>query len=418
VALRQRAPGKTGRYNIDVKRRLPIVLAFAAGAAVAVGLMMAIGWRPLELIQQRLRPETAHQRYARSLAEGALSHTALATEWLSSAGRALDRPVTVALPFTEHALLDPARPLALGYAVNLQRGQKLDVQVAVTTDTPGQVFLDLFEPVPEGPPPDVMSRRPAASAADGRTSLSHEARHSGVHVVRVQPELLRGGHVRVTSTAAASLLFPVSGASPRQLKSVFGDPRDAGRRTHHGVDIFAPRGTPVLAASDGFVTGVGENNLGGQVVWLRDTSRGLTYYYAHLHEQLVRTGAFVRAGDTLGTVGNTGNARTTAPHLHFGIYARGEGPIDPDAFIRPMAATPVDPAIEPATLGAWGRTRGRASVRAAPSASALVVGTLPRAATVRVEGSLGLWVRTSIPGHPDAFLAARELAIVPRESAQ
>jgi murein DD-endopeptidase MepM/ murein hydrolase activator NlpD len=394
-----------------MKQRIPAAVGFASGIAVAVAVMIAIGWRPLEILQQRLRSETAHQRYARSLVEGALSHTALAVEWLSSAARALEQPVTVAVPFAENALIDPARPVALGYAIALKRGQKLDVQVTVTTDTPGRVFIDLFEPLPDGPRQDAPVRRPAASADDDRTSLSHEAGRSGVYVLRIQPELLRGGHVRVTSTPAASLLFPVSGAGVRQLKSVFGDPRDAGRRMHHGVDIFAARGTPVLAASDGFVSSVGENNLGGQVVWLWDPSRGLTYYYAHLHEQLVRTGTRVRAGDPLGTVGNTGNARTTAPHLHFGIYARGEGPIDPDAFIRPMEATPVDPAVEASTLGAWGRTRGRASLRTSPSASAPVVETLPRASSVRVEGSLGSWVRTSIPGHPTGFLSARDLAI-------
>jgi murein DD-endopeptidase MepM/ murein hydrolase activator NlpD len=401
-----------------VSQRIRTVVAFGAGVAAAVAVMIAIGWRPLEMIQQRMWPETAHQRYARSLVDGALSHTALATEWLSSASRALEHPTTVAVPFAENALIEPARPVALGYAVTLKRGQKLDVAVTVTTDTPGRVFVDLFEPRPEGPSQDGPARRPVASADHDRTSLSHEARRSGIYVLRVQPELLRGGHVRVTSTPAASLLFPVSGAGVRHLKSVFGDPRDAGRRTHQGVDIFAARGTPVLAASDGFVTRVGENNLGGQVVWLRDSSRGLTYYYAHLHEQLVRTGAFVRAGDALGTVGNTGNARTTAPHLHFGIYARGEGPIDPDAFIRPVPGTPPAPAVGPSTLGAWGRTRGRASVRAEPSADAPVIDTLPRSSTVRVEGSLGPWVRTSLPGYPAVFLSTRDLAIARGESVQ
>jgi murein DD-endopeptidase MepM/ murein hydrolase activator NlpD len=131
----------------------------------------------------------------------------------------------------------------------------------------------------------------------------------------------------------------VSGAGAASIQSGYGAARDAGRRRHEGVDIFAPRGTPVVAASDGFVVKVGENALGGRVVWLWDMSRGVTIYYAHLQEQLVTTGAFVRAGDTLGTVGNTGNARTTAPHLHFGIYARGEGALDPDAFIRPAPVT-------------------------------------------------------------------------------
>jgi len=230
-----------------------------------------------------------------------------------------------------------------------------------------------------------------------------------VYVLRVQPELLRGGDVRVTSVPAPSLRFPVSGAGAQNVHSGFGAPRD-GRR-HEGVDIFAPRGTPVVAASDGLVVGVTENNLGGQVVWLRDFSRGLTYYYAHLDEQLVRTGIRVDAGETLGTVGNTGNARTTAPHLHFGIYARGEGAIDPDAFIRPTATAPQSPALKAAALGAWTRTRGRTALRAAPSTGAAVMQTLPPASAVRVEGALGPWIRTSTREYPVAFLSTRDIVL-------
>jgi peptidoglycan LD-endopeptidase LytH len=119
---------------------------------------------------------------------------------------------------------------------------------------------------------------------------------------------------------------------------VFGDPRDGGRRRHEGVDIFAKRGTPVLSASSGVVTRVGEGGLGGRVVWVWDPARSLLLYYAHLQEQLVSTGTRVRAGEPIGTVGNTGNARTTPPHLHFGIYRRGAGAIDPEAFIAPVTA--------------------------------------------------------------------------------
>lgn len=58
---------------------------------------------------------------------------------------------------------------------------------------------------------------------------------------------------------------------------------------------------------------------GGKVVWMRDEARGMSLYYAHLDSQHVAAGAYVRPGDTLGFVGKTGNARTTPPHLHFGI---------------------------------------------------------------------------------------------------
>ena len=193
------------------------------------------------------------------------------------------------------------------------------------------------------------------------------------------------------------------------MKSVYGDVRDGGRRTHEGVDIFAPRGTPVVAASSGLVTKVGENTLGGQVVWIWDMARGVRLYYAHLQEQSVRTGAFVRAGDIVGTVGNTGNAKTTPPHLHFGIYARGEGAIDPDPFVRPAARVEDIPKLNTSALGAWTRTRAQAALRASPSTSAPILEMLARASTVRVEGSLGSWVRVGTHLHSTGFLEAREL---------
>src|SRR5690606_6321435 len=131
---------------------------------------------------------------------------------------------------------------------------------------------------------------------------------------------LRAGRVTVTLAAEPALAFPVEGRGTGAVGSFFGADRDGGARSHHGVDIFAPRGTPVLAAAEGTVSRVRETPRGGKVVWLRDEARGQNLYYAHLDSQLVAGGERVRVGDTLGLVGNTGNARTTPPHLHFGIY--------------------------------------------------------------------------------------------------
>jgi peptidoglycan LD-endopeptidase LytH len=386
-------------------RRPSVVAVVFAVAAMAV-TVATLDWRRIQSAWQNLRPETPHQRYARSLLEGGLADTALATEWLAAATRALQQPTSLAVPFTEDALVDPARPVSLGYAVSLKRGQRLDALVTVATDTPGRVFVDLFEPDADRG----STQRPAASAQEGETVLSHEAGRSGVYILRIQPELLRGGHVRVTSATAPSLRFPVSGGGAAHIQSVYGDARDAGRRSHEGVDIFAPRGTPVLAASDGIVTKVDENRLGGKVVWVWSPSRGVRLYYAHLQDQLVRTGSFVTAGDPLGTVGNTGNAKTTAPHLHLGIYARGDGAIDPDAFIRPVSAAVANPEVQTSALGEWAQTRRPVSLRASPSRDAPVVDTLPAARAVRIEGAVGHWIRTTAGGHL-AFLPARDIAI-------
>jgi murein DD-endopeptidase MepM/ murein hydrolase activator NlpD len=371
--------------------------------AVAVWLLTKD--RLPKLVRQ-LRHESPHQRYARGLHESGLSGTALATEWLAAAARTIEQPVPVAVPFSESALVDPARPLALGYELTLKRGQRLDVEIAVVTDTPGHVFIDLFRRETKATPAP-----PVASAVEHQNRLSYEARASGAYVLRVQPELLRGGHVTTRSIAAASLTFPVRGASG--IQSAFGDRRDAGRRRHEGVDIFAKAGTPVVAASAGVVVSAGENTLGGRVVWVWDMSRQVRYYYAHLQEQLVTTGTFVRAGDVVGTVGNTGNARTTGPHLHFGIYAVGEGAIDPDGFIRPVAVSAGAHVLRTAALGAWSRTRARAPLRRSPSTDAPVLEMLARGSAVRVEGALGSWVRTSVGPHAVGFVAARDLSLEP-----
>src|SRR3989442_735170 len=92
--------------------------------------------------------------------------------------------------------------------------------------------------------------RPATPHQRYARSLSHEARESGVYVLRIQPELLRGGHMKVTSQPTPSLHFPVAGAGAHNIQSLYGVARDGGRRRHEGVDIFASRGTPVLAGSD------------------------------------------------------------------------------------------------------------------------------------------------------------------------
>ena len=122
-------------------------------------------------------------------------------------------------------------------------------------------------------------------------------------------------------------------AATRTIVDTWAAPRPGGRR-HEGVDIFAPRDTPVVSTTRGLVTRVGTNDLGGQVVWV--LGPGLeSHYYAHLQRQAVTVGTRISAGDIVGYVGNTGNARTTAPHLHFGIYRRGEGPIDPLPWVAP-----------------------------------------------------------------------------------
>lgn len=121
-----------------------------------------------------------------------------------------------------------------------------------------------------------------------------------------------------------TLLIPVAGVRPEALRDSYEAPRSGGR-IHQAIDILAPKGTPVRAADDGYVLRVGENTLGGKVVFLSDPERRLVYYYAHLDTQDpdLRVGRRVSRGDPVGTVGHTGNATADAPHLHFQVMEMG-----------------------------------------------------------------------------------------------
>lgn len=121
------------------------------------------------------------------------------------------------------------------------------------------------------------------------------------------------------------LRMPVVGIRPRDLYDSWGDPRDGGRRRHRGIDIFARRGTAVVAVADGIISFIGDQPKGGHSLWLT-TETGTSFYYAHLDRWApgIYEGLEVQSGDLLGFVGNTGNAVTTPPHLHFGINHNDE----------------------------------------------------------------------------------------------
>ncbi|MGP5067564.1 M23 family metallopeptidase [Psychrobacter alimentarius] len=104
------------------------------------------------------------------------------------------------------------------------------------------------------------------------------------------------------------------------LADTWGAARSQGR-THEGIDIFAPRGTPIQSTTQGIVSKVGNNNLGGRVVV---GPGGAGHYYAHLEDYAdISPNDWVNAGDIIGYVGDSGNAKGTPPHLHYGIYING-----------------------------------------------------------------------------------------------
>jgi murein DD-endopeptidase MepM/ murein hydrolase activator NlpD len=144
-----------------------------------------------------------------------------------------------------------------------------------------------------------------------------------------------------------SVAMPVDGVEAERVADTFGAAR--GRdRSHQGVDIFAARGTDVLSATRGVVSSVREGGLGGRQVWVLGPA-GQRHYYAHLDDWApgLAEGDVVAEGSVLGSVGDTGNARGTPPHLHYGIYA-SHGAIDPLPLLRAETDNAGAPAEAPA----------------------------------------------------------------------
>lgn len=120
--------------------------------------------------------------------------------------------------------------------------------------------------------------------------------------------------------ADAGLTIPVAGVRRDELKDAYGAARSGGR-AHKGVDVFAAAGTPVLAAAAGTLVNRDSNGVGGLALYHRGMDGRTIYYYAHLSgiRAGLKVGDLVRAGDTLGFVGSTGNV-SGSPHLHFAVF--------------------------------------------------------------------------------------------------
>lgn len=135
----------------------------------------------------------------------------------------------------------------------------------------------------------------------------------------------------VNVPAKEAPLCPVKGADKFAFANTFGAPRE-GRRSHAGNDMFAKRGTPVIAPSGGTIRAVDGGRAG--IGFYLDGNDGVTYYGAHMNDRRVGNGATVERGDVIGSVGNSGNAAGTPPHLHFEIKPGNGASIDPYPLLR------------------------------------------------------------------------------------
>ena len=362
-----------------------------------------IACEELEQLRDRGRPGTPHEVYAEGLHRAGLDQSALGRGWVAAARHAMVAPVPVTLPFNETSYFPPNDARAVGYRVVLRRGQRIVIDAERAEGSGARVFIDVFSVLSDG-----QTRSVRAGVLDSMpVSITRESDDTS-YVIRIQPELLASARTTLRVRVEPVLAFPLSGGTNRNVQSFWGAPRDGGRRSHQGVDIFAPRGTPVLAVTPGWISHVGTSRLGGNVIFLRDSHGRQNIYYAHLETQLVNDGQQVEIGDTIGTVGTSGNARGTPPHLHFGIYRRGYGAIDPLHFIRRLDGAPAPLRADTTLLGELARaTRSGADVRIAPEEGAAVRVKLGHQTPMHIEGASGSWYRVRLGDGSTGYVAAK-----------
>ncbi len=374
-----------------------------SGLLIFTAFILFVSGCRQEIVPEPFLPRYGHEAYQHSLEQANLAGTALGYSWKESAGNALNNPADITLPYQEEFYLDPAGADAAGYRFFVLRGLRVEIEITVHSADSMQLFADLFRQSSD----PALEWTHVASADKESLKIKFEPRQDSYYVLRLQPELLRGGRFRVLMREVPSLGFPVPGKNSRAILSFFGDPRDGGRREHHGVDIFAARHTPVVAPSDAEVTRVGEGEIGGKYVWLRDRERSINMYFAHLQTQEVTPGTLVAAGQVIGTVGNTGNARFTPPHLHFGIYSRG--PVDPWHFIAERNTTPSGISGDTLFLGELVRSKRTIIVKNSPGSGSQAVDTLEQYSVMKIKALTGNLYRVLLPDGSSGYVTENQV---------
>jgi murein DD-endopeptidase MepM/ murein hydrolase activator NlpD len=321
---------------------------------------------------------TAREAYERNFSK----NDSLLLQWKNAFENSKRDSIQITLPYSESGIFSEENFNVYSYNIQLKEGERIIVEVEKQTDS-ALVFVDLFQVKTDS----LKSFKLLKSSEDKKSFLSQEIETSGFYKVVVQPQMKLQFPFVLKIYTEPLYVFPVSGGGNKNIQGFWADPRDTGSRSHEGVDIFADRGTPVIAITDGIIESAGERGLGGKQIWLRDELFGKRIYYAHLDKIAVSEGEKVRIGDTLGFVGNTGNAKDLPPHLHFGIY-KSKGAVNPLSFIK---KTEIQTSEMPSSLTKAITLKNNAEVRKGPASVFKQFGSLKKNDTLIVLGKNQKW---------------------------
>ena len=338
-----------------------------------------------------------HEQYGEKLESAGLKNTALGAAWFKAAEAGLSSPVNINIPYKELGYFPADQPKAVSVRFSAKRGERLTISLDKKPLSSFTIYVELWRDAAAS-----TSRKLLETLDTLKSSFTYDVENDETYILRLQPELLSSGEYTFSIQNGPSLAFPVQTNKPT-ISSFWGADRDAGARRHEGVDIFAARGTPLLAAASGRITRVEETNIGGKVVWLTPENKNYTLYYAHLDEQLVTTGQQVKAGDVVGKVGNTGNAKTTGPHLHFGIYT-SSGAVDPLLFIQPVKNKVPDITANIENINKHIRSGVSAKILASPDNKSTTIKTIEKNTPLKVEAAVASWYKIQMSDRTIGFI--------------
>jgi murein DD-endopeptidase MepM/ murein hydrolase activator NlpD/SH3-like domain-containing protein len=343
-----------------------------------------------------------HEIYLRKLSASGLDKTAMGRAWMDTSNQVLRSALTIKLPYKESGYFAAERVPAASYRFSVVQGQKVDIQLSKVPEKDFMIYMDVWEVEEDN------STKLIASADTTGATLSFEGRENRSYILRLQPELLRSGSYTLQITMGPSLSFPVKTSGRPRIESLFGVGRDANTRRHEGIDIFDKFHTPVIAAANGTVTRVSANKLGGLVVMMRPDGKDYTLYYAHLDKQIAREGQQVVVGDTLGLMGKTGNAATTPPHLHFGIYARN-GAVNPLPYVNPVVLNPLPVRAPLTNLNATVRSKTKTVLFERDEPGSKAIATLPAETVLHIEAAVSNWYKATLPNGTTGYIQSRDV---------
>jgi hypothetical protein len=339
---------------------------------------------------------TPHEAYENKITETGLQNTALGIDWIHAAQKVLQHPIKIQLPYKETGFFAAEQPNAAGYIFVVRKGEKLNIAIEINPAFSFLLFADLWS-YHNGSPQLLLS------ADTIHYTITYEVEKNDSCIFRIQPELLRSGGYTITIITSPSLAFPVPSEDHPKIGSFWGDERDAGARKHEGIDIFGKFRTPVVAAADGYITGVREGGLGGKVVFLRPYGKDYSLYYAHLDSQIAKEGQQVKTGDVVGLMGNTGNAKYTLTHLHFGIYTNS-GAVDPLPFVEKTNKQPRELTALLQALNEYVHNNKTTEVSAAPNDNKTTVEKIIAGTPLHIIAATGSLYKVQLPDEREAFI--------------